>query len=247
MLEVKIEKQAGASFHPPKHIDDLDGTAGEEMDLTEWLDGQTRVACLAIVEMLRNPRATAEEQGKRMPSVPKEQEDTVYHLLQIYEHGYSNVPESKDVVRQHEEAKVIMNQWATIFGPLFNILCKKREIRYEVAAKMLDVFQRKIVEHTQNARRIWEDHRGQTNEVLNDEDKVLAPSKPWKKIECGDPHIVNEDGIEFLQRTVYLPEVVGYGADTQLVLDSQHFYREEFIKRLTPYNQKSLTPHNQRS
>ena len=95
---------------------------------------------------------------------------------------------------------------------------------FEVVERQRHILQTRLVEHVQHMRGIWEDHGGGT----------LSSGKAWKSMEWAEPKLIVEEGVPFARQVVYLPHVVGYGAETQLVLDGQHFARESLMFCVQP-------------
>lgn len=212
------------STHLPKHAG-KEGLLGAEIEFTEWMESQMRIACLAILEMNRPPRVLSEDVDST--SIPRiEDEELAFHLLQVHKEGMYSVPESKKFIRNDLSTQSILDDWLEHFGPLFNIACKESQIAYEVEAYQLENFQWRLVEHIQHQRRIYEEHSYGI---------ILDPSTVWLSMEWGAPHILSEEGISFLRQTTYLPHVVGNGDDTQLLLDAIHNSRESLLTRLSPF------------
>lgn len=215
---------------PPRHLEGSGLPEGDEMLTAEWNTEQARVACKAVLEMVRPPRPM--DGDILEDSMPRIQDtELAYHLLRIYLDKNDDHMESSRFVMQNPESKFILNDWLLKFGPLFNIMCKQYQIPYEIAADQLSNFQFRLVEHIQHQRRIFEQRSGGEN---------LSSSEAWKHAEWGEPKIVIEDGISFLRQTVFLPYIVGTGAHTHQVLDAVHHSRESLYVRLTPYNSPAL-------
>lgn len=215
---------------PPRHVEGFYVTGGDEMLTSEWNTEQIRVACKAVLEMVRPPRPM--EGDMQEDSMPRIQDEALaYHLLNISLDRDDDHADSSRFVMQHPESNFILNDWLLKFGPLFNIMCKQYQIPYEIAADQLSNFQFRLVEHIQHQRRIFEQRS---------EGQTLSSSEAWKNTEWGEPKIVIEDGITFLRQTVFLPYIVGCGDHTHQVLDAVHHSRESLYVRLTPYNSPAL-------
>ncbi|MDA0376664.1 MAG: hypothetical protein O3A80_05165 [bacterium] len=222
VTETPIQALAESGF--PHHLS-TEGDTGTVIQLEEWLEEQIRVACKAILELLGSPRPVLDEAGKVLPRMPEKYEETAYHLLMVHDKGMFHAGDSYKRATQNSEVSEILNDWIQHFGPLFNIMCKQHQIPYEISANRVYHFQCRVVEHVQHLRRIYEQHS---------EGAVLASSTAWNSLKWAEPILINEDGIEFLRQSVYLPHVVGVRRSTSLVLNKDLHSRESLITRLSP-------------
>ncbi|MCB9808203.1 hypothetical protein H6770_03005 [Candidatus Peribacteria bacterium] len=216
------------------HHERDDGSMGAEMQTEEWMDAQARVACLAILELLRAPRhADKKLNSVSIPPIPVELEDIASHLLVVHEKGiHIGQPgnASYKEVLKNADVSIILDGWFEHFGSLFNIIAKQHQMPYERVAELLHSFQMELVQHLQHLRRLWEDHK--QSSVTEEQ---LTPGEAWNSLRWEKPVVLSEGPIDFIQQIVLLSHVAGVRNETKLIMDNMHNRQVKLYKRLTPY------------
>lgn len=129
--------------------------AGRRVHLDEWLDFQSR-HMLHFVGQILSPDPQMREAAPEERDMPEARE-----LAGRIAEGPANVIVGSAALKHLDSlpsAHALMEDWMARFGPLFRHTCKYEHIAIEDAGAALAEYQRRLIEHVQELRRVVHMH-----------------------------------------------------------------------------------------